>query len=66
MKTGGKLFYPDQMIELTDEITGSDQIRTISYTNKRFSEILNLPVLLVFLLLLIGSEWFIRKRFGSY
>jgi hypothetical protein len=63
---GGEMLYPQQLTGLGEIIRSRDDIRSITYFQKTFSEVLNNGWLLVALLLLISAEWFIRKRAGSY
>ncbi len=65
-KYGGSMYYPGQLDELAAAIRDRDDIKTITYSQKRFSEMLNLPWLLGLILLLLSTEWFIRKRAGGY
>jgi len=65
-KHGGEMVYPGQMDELAEKIKNREDIKTITYYQKRFSELLNLPFLLGLIMLLLSAEWFIRKRAGGY
>ncbi|MCD4791148.1 MAG: hypothetical protein K8R37_14225 [Bacteroidales bacterium] len=66
LKRGGEMVYPDQLDDLLEIIKTREDIKTISYTQKRFTEILNIPLLLILILSLLTAEWFIRKRAGGY
>ncbi len=63
---GGEMIYPDQLDELAEKINARDDIKTISYSQKRYSEVLNFPLLLILIIALLSAEWFMRKRAGSY
>lgn len=65
-KHGGKMYYPGEMDQLGNAIKSREDIRTINYYQKRFSELLNLPLIFAFILLLLSVEWFLRKRAGGY
>jgi len=65
-RRGGEMIFPDQFNELAEKIKSREDIKTISYNQKRYSEILNFPLLLVLIILLLSAEWFMRKRAGSY
>ena len=65
-QSGGKLFYANQMQQLLSEITNSDRNKTIIHTKKKVQEVINIQWILFTLLLLICSEWFIRKYNGLY
>ncbi|MDO9257933.1 MAG: hypothetical protein Q7U54_20630 [Bacteroidales bacterium] len=62
----GKMVYPDQMEDIVKLLAARDDLKTVAYTQKRYTDLVSfLPVLLL-LLGLLSSEWFIRKRNGSY
>jgi hypothetical protein len=63
---GGEMYFPDQMDELEAKILERDDIKTITYRQKQYSEVLNIPWLMVLILLILSAEWFIRKRAGEY
>jgi len=65
-RRGGEMIFPNQLNELAEKIKARDDIKTISYNQKRYSEILDFPLLLVLIILLLSAEWFMRKRAGSY
>jgi hypothetical protein len=65
-KYGGEMVYPGQLGELAGIISAREDIKTVVFSQKRFSELLNLPYLLALILLLLSAEWFIRKRAGGY
>lgn len=65
-KTNGKLIYPDQLQTLPDLLRNREDITTITYTDRKYSELINIPWIFGLILLLISLEWFIRKRGGSY
>jgi len=41
-------------------------VKSVTYTKKRFSDVVNLFWVFLIILALLSSEWFIRKRYGSY
>lgn len=62
----GKMVYPAQLDKIVDLLAARDDLKTIAYTQKRYTDLVSfLPVLLL-LLGLLSAEWFIRKRNGSY
>ena len=65
-QSGGKLFYTNQMQQLLNEISNSERNKTIIHTKKKVQEVINIQWILFTLLLLIFSEWFIRKYNGLY
>ena len=63
---GGEMFYPKNLNELPAVIKNREDIATISYSSKKFTEIISLHWLLIGILFLLTIEWFIRKRAGGY
>lgn len=62
----GKLFYPKQMELLLKEIQNREDIKPVSYTQKKYTDFINIFWVFVFILILISSEWFLRKWSGNY
>lgn len=60
--TGGRMFYPDQMNELCDEL---QSIKPTIYTHTRYAEFLRLPLVLALIILLLAAEWVLRKYHGE-
>jgi hypothetical protein len=56
--TGGQMYYPDQLSELSDQLSS---LKPVIYTHTRFSELLSLPWILGLIILLLGAEWVMRK-----
>ncbi|MBC8266505.1 MAG: hypothetical protein H8E84_06015 [Flavobacteriales bacterium] len=65
-QSGGKMFFPNQTEGLQNEIINSKQNKTIIHTKKKVQEMINIQWILFTLLLLICTEWFIRKYNGLY
>lgn len=63
---GGEMIYPDRLDYLSSLISSREDIKTITYTQKRYTELLNYFWILVLILSLLASEWFMRKRAGGY
>lgn len=64
-ETGGKLYYPLQLNELQENILASDHIKSITYSSKQLSHLINLKWLFVVILLFLSTEWFLRKYNGK-
>ena len=64
-ESGGKLFYKNQFALLQKEILESSTIKSITYTHKQLSDLVNLKWILAVIILLLSVEWFFRKRNGS-
>ena len=65
-QSGGKMFFPNQIKELIKEITNSNNNKTIVHIKEKVQEMINIQWILFTLLLLICTEWFIRKYNGLY
>jgi hypothetical protein len=64
--TGAGMYYPNQWDDLWQHIQNRDDINPVMYSSKEFNELINLKLIFFLLLLLLASEWFLRKRSGSY
>ncbi len=65
-KHKGSMFYPKQLDDLANTLLKRDDIKTISYAHKQFTDLINLFYILLIILGLLSTEWFLRKRAGSY
>jgi hypothetical protein len=66
VETGGKMFYPKDMDLMADNIMARDDIRPVTYTRKKYEDLLNKGWVVALILGLLTLEWFMRKRAGSY
>lgn len=64
-QNGGKMFMPDQLLSIADELERNDKIKTVSYEDRKYEELINFKSLFVFILILLSIEWFLRKRNGE-
>ncbi|WDF79507.1 hypothetical protein PQ469_05735 [Mucilaginibacter sp. KACC 22773] len=64
-QSGGKMLYPSQISQLADLIRKNDNIKTVVYEDKRYSDVIDVKWLFVLILLLLSGEWFSRKREGE-
>lgn len=60
--TGGKMFYPGQLSALLSELAS---LKPVIYTHTKFSELINLPWVLILIVLLLSTEWVLRKYHGE-
>ncbi|NTW31878.1 MAG: hypothetical protein HGB12_04520, partial [Bacteroidetes bacterium] len=65
-KHQGKLYYPTQLDELLKSIKSREDIKVVSYTQKRLNEMINLFWVFIIIMLLLTTEWGIRKWSGNY
>jgi hypothetical protein len=65
IQSGGKMVMPDQINSLKDLIPKNEKVKTISYEEHSYENIINLKWIFVILMLLLSVEWFLRKRNGA-
>ncbi len=65
-KSGGKMFYPIQLGDLAKTIEQREDIKAVSYQQKKLKDIIGLKWIFTLLLLMLSAEWFLRKRSGAY
>ena len=65
-KTGGSFYQLKDYKRLINEIGSREDIVTVNYTESKFSNLIDLVWLLITVLLLLSTEWFIRRYSGSY
>lgn len=63
-QSGGKLFYKGQMEQLQKEILASENIKSITYSHKQLTDLVNLQWIFYIILLMLSIEWFLRKYNG--
>jgi hypothetical protein len=64
--SGAKMFYPAEIDQLAEHILDREDIRPVTYTRKKYEDLLNNGWLLALIVGLLTMEWFLRKRAGSY
>ncbi|WP_316804961.1 hypothetical protein [Pedobacter nototheniae] len=64
-QSNGKCFMPADLLKIADEILKNENIKTISYEDRRYDELINMKWLFGLILILLGTEWFLRKRNGE-
>lgn len=64
-QSGGQMLQPGQVSQLADMIRKNDNIKTVVYEDKHYSDIIDVKWLFVLILLLLSGEWFLRKREGE-
>jgi hypothetical protein len=62
----GGMFYPRDLQGLKKKILAREDIRPVSYVQKRFIDLSGNLLLFLVILALLSAEWFIRKRSGVY
>ena len=66
LKSSGKMFYPGKEKDLIEMIKNREEIKPMSFTNKQFKDAINIKWIFIFILILLSTEWFLRKRNGYY
>jgi hypothetical protein len=64
-QSGGQMLYPTQIRQLADLIRKNDNIKTIVYEDKHYSDLVDLKWIFAIILTLLSLEWFMRKREGE-
>lgn len=62
----GQMIFPGQITRLPDLLKERDDIHTLIYTRKTYNELNNVIWVLVAIIALLSTEWFLRKYKGSY
>jgi hypothetical protein len=65
-KTEGDMFFPSDLDKLSDKLLSKEEIKTVSYTQVKLMDLVNLKWVFYVLLAFITVEWFLRKRNGLY
>jgi len=63
-KSGGDMVSKNNILTLTDKIKDNSNIKSVEYFTVKTKELTDIKVLLFVLLLLIITEWFLRKYWG--
>jgi hypothetical protein len=64
-QSGGQMLQPSQINQLADLIRKNENIKTVVYEDKHYSDLVDLKWIFVLILALLSTEWFIRKREGE-
>jgi hypothetical protein len=65
-ENNGIMVSPSNMQDLVNEILNKKEIVSVSYENKQLDELINFRWLAVIIIALLGAEWLLRKRAGTY
>lgn len=65
-QTGGQMYYPSQLEQLTQEVLSREDIKPVIYNHKRLDDVIHEKWIFFLILILIALEWFLRKRSGAY
>ena len=63
---GGKMIYPKDMATLTAMLEKREDIKDVAYMQTDFLDLIHFKWLFFVLLVLLATEWYLRKHYGSY
>ncbi|RCH54187.1 hypothetical protein DJ568_12850 [Mucilaginibacter hurinus] len=64
-QSGGAMLLPVEVSKLADLIRKNDNIKTVVYEDKRYSDLVDIKWVFGMILILLSAEWFLRKREGE-
>ena len=66
VRSGGKMYLAANYQNLIDDLKKQEDLKPMSYTRKKMEDMIDFPWVFFTLILLVATEWFIRKRSGGY
>jgi hypothetical protein len=64
-ESGGQSLKPSQINQLADLIKKNENIKTLVYEDKHYSDMIDVKWIFAIILILLSLEWFLRKREGE-
>jgi hypothetical protein len=64
-QSGGEMLQASQINHLADLIRKNENVKTLVYENKHYSDMIDVKWIFILIVLLLGTEWFLRKREGE-
>ena len=64
-QNGGKMLFPDQLKDLPGMIRANETVKTVSYEDRKYEELINIKFIFFLIVALLSIEWFSRKRNGE-
>jgi hypothetical protein len=64
-QTGGR-FFPASAVGNLQQLLQQTEANTVIHSEENYESVINLKWVFWILLILVSSEWFLRKYFGSY
>jgi hypothetical protein len=64
-KTGTRLYYPNQLEQLKQDLLKAD-FKDVIYSNETLKDLIHVEWLFFLVLALVSAEWFLRKYYGNY
>ncbi|MEO6882530.1 MAG: hypothetical protein ABI199_00745 [Bacteroidia bacterium] len=62
----GEMVYPQDLQKISDALDKRDDLKSVVYSEKKLSDLVDLKAVFFLLLFLLSAEWFLRKRNGAY
>ena len=59
------MIYPSDLKNLADKIKKNELIKTVTYEDKKYEDLISLKIIFFLILALLSAEWFLRKREGQ-
>ena len=66
LQTDAEMVYTNQLDELKSMLFSREDAKPVTYVERGFYELINLKWILIFLILILSVEYFLRRFFGSY
>jgi len=66
LQTDAEMVYPNELDQLRNMLISRDDVRPVTYVERVFHELINLKWILIFLILILSVEYFLRRYFGAY
>jgi len=63
---GGTMLYPKNMQSIKDLLEKRDDIKTVVFSELRYTDLINLFWVFLVIVVLLATEWLLRKRAGGY
>ncbi len=64
-KHNGTMVYPNELDKLVKQLNSREDIKSVSYSEKKLTDLINLKWIFFLLMALLSFEWFMRKRNGA-
>lgn len=64
-QSGGQMVLPSQISKLAELIKKNENIKTVVYEDKHYSDLVDIKWIFALVLALLSAEWFVRKREGE-
>ena len=65
-RTGGEFLAPAEMDRIPEALSADNRAASRSYTQPRFTDLIEMRWIFFAVLLLLAAEWTLRRRSGAY